>query len=198
MICLTPLSRVRLVKHLSLLIAALSLSASSCFAAPSFLTVTSTPYDRQMTPVSPIFNSATSTLAGRASLAKINQWLASLRAIPYRYSLQWKTPGQVSSDPAADCKGKAILLYAIMRANGARHIRFIIGKRHITDQRTHAWLEWETTKGTFLLDPTFNTSVERVNDHEPSRYIPHYAYYGARKYRAADYRPSPASIVASN
>lgn len=151
-----------------------------------------------MMPVSPVLNSSTSTLAGRASLAKINQWLMTLRAIPYRYSLQWKTPAQVSSDPAADCKGKAILLYAIMRANGARHIRFVIGKRHIADHRTHAWLEWETTKGTFLLDPTFNTSVERLSEYDPARYIPHYAYNGARKYRASYHRPTNAAIVASN
>ena len=151
-----------------------------------------------MTPVSPVLNSASGTLAARTSLRKINQWLASLRAIPYQYSLQWKTPAQVSSDPAADCKGKAILLYAIMRANGARHIRFVIGKRHIADQRTHAWLEWETTKGTYLLDPTFNTAAERVSDYDLARYIPHYAYNGARKYRANYHRPSNAAIVASN
>lgn len=197
MICLTPLSRI-LIKYLLLPAAFLCLGAASCFAHPSFLTVASTPYDRQMTPVSRVLNSSAGALAGRTSLAKINHWLTNLRAIPYRYFPQWKTPGQVSSDPVADCKGKAILLYAIMRANGARHLRFVIGKRHIADQRTHAWLEWETTKGTYLLDPTFNTSVERVSDYDPARYIPHYAYTGARKYRATDYRPSPASIVASN
>ena len=151
-----------------------------------------------MTPVAAILNSSSSSLSGRASLARINHWLTKLRAIPYRYSLQWKTPAQVSADPAADCKGKAILLYATMRANGAKHVRFVIGKRHIADQRTHAWLEWETTQGTFLLDPTFNTSVERVSAYDPARYIPHYAYYGARKYRATDYRRYSASIVASN
>jgi hypothetical protein len=121
-----------------------------------------------------------------------------LRAIPYRYSPQWKTPEQVNSDVTADCKGKAILLYAIMRANGARHIRFVIGKRHVTDLRTHAWLEWDTTIGTYLLDPTFNKTAERIGDYDPARYIPHYAYNGARKYRATYTRPSYASIVASN
>jgi transglutaminase-like putative cysteine protease len=151
-----------------------------------------------MTPVSAVLNSTAGTLANHNSLTRINQWLTNLRAIPYQYSPQWKTPAQVSSDIAADCKGKAILLYAIMRANGARHLRFVIGKRHFADQRTHAWLEWETTMGTFLLDPTFNTAVERVGGSEPTRYIPHYAYLGARKYRATDYRPSSAAIVASN
>ena len=196
--CPAPPSSLRLIKYALLPIACLCLGATSSIAHPNFLTVASTPYDRQMTPVSRVLNSSAGALAGRTSLAKINQWLTTLRAIPYRYSPQWKTPVQVSSDPVADCKGKAILLYAIMRANGARHLRFVIGKRHIADQRTHAWLEWETTKGTFLLDPTFNTSVECVSDYDPARYIPHYAYNGARKYRATDYRPSYASIVASN
>ena len=187
-----------MIKYVLLRAACLCLGATSCFAGPSFLTVVSTPYDRQMTPISPVLNSSAGSLAGRTSLARINHWLANLRAIPYRYSPQWKTPEQVSSDPVADCKGKAILLFAIMRANGARHIRFVIGKRHIADQRTHAWLEWDTTKGTYLLDPTFNTSVERVSDYDPARYIPHYAYKGAQKYRATYHRRSDASIVASN
>jgi transglutaminase-like putative cysteine protease len=185
-------------KHLLWCAASLCLGATSCFADPSFLTVASTPYDRQMTPVSPVLTSSAGSLAGRTSIAKINHWLTNLRAIPYRYSPQWKTPAQVNSDLSADCKGKAILLYALMRANGARHIRFVIGKRHIADQRTHAWLEWETTKGTYLLDPTFNRMAERVSDSSPARYIPHYAYKGARKYRAMDYRPASASVVASN
>ena len=198
MICPAARSSLRLIKNVLLPAACFCLSATSSFADPSFLTVASTPYDRQMSPVSQVLNSSGGALTGRTSLAKINQWLTALRAIPYRYSLQWKTPLQVSSDPAADCKGKAILLYAIMRAHGARHLRLVIGKRHIANHRTHAWLEWETTQGTLLLDPTFNTSVERVSDYDPARYIPHYAYNGAQKYRAADYRPSYASIVASN
>jgi predicted transglutaminase-like cysteine proteinase len=162
------------------------------------LTVASTPYDRQMTPVSRVLNTSPGPLAHRASLATINEWVANLRAIPYQYSSQWKTPAQVNADLVADCKGKAILLYAIMRANGAKHIRFVIGKHHVADQRTHAWLEWDTTSGTYLLDPTFNSAVERLSDYDPARYIPHYAYNGARKYRATYYRPSYASIVASN
>jgi predicted transglutaminase-like cysteine proteinase len=151
-----------------------------------------------MTPVSRVLNASPGALAHRTSLATINEWLANLRAIPYQYSSQWKTPAQVHADLAADCKGKAILLYAIMRANGAKHIRFVIGKHQVADQRTHAWLEWETTSGTYLLDPTFNRTVERVSDYDPARYIAHYAYNGARKYRANYYRPSYASIVASN
>jgi predicted transglutaminase-like cysteine proteinase len=151
-----------------------------------------------MTPIARVLTSSARPLASRTSLSGLNQWLTNLRAMPYQYSTQWKTPAQVQSDLVADCKGKAILLYAIMRANGAAHVRFVIGKHHVADQRTHAWLEWDTTSGTYLLDPTFNRTVERVGSYDPERYIPHYAYNGARKYRATYYRPSYASIVASN
>jgi transglutaminase-like putative cysteine protease len=195
---LIPPSSFRLLKWVLLRVGCLCLGATSCFAQASFLTVASTPYDRQMTPIARVLNASAGALAGRTSLASLNQWLTSLRAIPYQYSLQWKTPAQVNSDLVADCKGKAILLYAIMRANGATHIRFVIGKHHVADQRTHAWLEWDTTSGTYLLDPTFNRAVERVNDYDPAMYIPHFAYNGARKYRATYHHHSYASIVASN
>ena len=186
------------MRFVSVLVACLGSGAVSSSAQPIFLPVASTPYDHQMSPISPVLTSPAGPLAGRTSLATINQWMASLRAIPYRYSCQWKTPAQVNSEVTADCKGKAILLYAILRANGATHVRFVIGKHHVADLRTHAWLEWDTTNGTYLLDPTFNRTIERVSEHDPAMYIPHYAYNGLRKYRANYYGPSSASVVASN
>jgi hypothetical protein len=188
----------RLFGYVLLLAVCHGVNATSCLAQSNFLTVASTPYDRQMVPISPVLNSPAGPLAGRASLATINQWMAGVRAIPYQYSPQWKTPAQVNSGVVADCKGKAILLYAILRARGATHVRFVIGKHHAADFRTHAWLEWDTTRGTFLLDPTFNSSVERVDERDPTMYIPHYAYNGSLKYRANYSRPSYASVVASN
>jgi hypothetical protein len=192
------LSRFRLIACGSLLIACLGGSAPSCFAQPIFFSVVSTPYDHQMIPVSGVLNSFPRAPASHCSLATINQWMASLRAMPYQYSLLWKTPTQVNFDVAADCKGKAILLYAALRTTGAKRVRFIIGQHQVGDSRTHAWLEWDTTRGTYLLDPTFNNRVERVEEHDPTMYIPHYAYDGSHKYRAIYQRPSSASIVASN
>ncbi len=192
------LSSICRAGFVSILVVCLGLGAVSSSAQPIFFTVASTPYDRQMSPISPVLNSPAGPAAGRTSLTTLNQWMTSLRAIPYRYSLQWKTPAQVDSDVAADCKGKAILLYAILRANGATHVRFVIGKHHAADLRTHAWLEWDTTRGTYLLDPTFNSAVERVEEHDPAMYLPHYAYNGARKYRASYLPASAASVVASN
>jgi predicted transglutaminase-like cysteine proteinase len=197
MFCVLP-SRFRLIGCVSFLVACLGLNAKPCFAQSIFLTVTSTPYDHQMTPISGVLNSSPGAPASQSSLATINQWMTSLRAMPYQYSLQWKTPAQVNFDVAADCKGKAILLYAAMRTTGAKRVRFVIGKHHVADPRTHAWLEWDTTRGTYLLDPTFNNRVERVEEHDPTMYIPHYAYDGSRKYRAIYQRPGSASVVASN
>ncbi|HEV2840031.1 MAG TPA: transglutaminase domain-containing protein [Chthoniobacterales bacterium] len=192
------LSPFRRMAYVSLVAACLGANAASSFAQPNFLTVASTPYDRQMSPISPVLNSPAGTTTGRTSVTTLNQWITSLRAIPYQYSRQWKTPAQVHSDVVADCKGKAILLYAILRAKGATQVRFVIGKRHIADLRTHAWLEWDTTSGTYLLDPTFNRGIERIETQDPATYIPHFAYNGSRKYRASDYCPSSASVVASN
>jgi len=197
MFCILPPS-IRPLGLVLLLTACLGLGAASALAQPLFFPVASTPYDRQMSSISPVLNSPAGPSARQTSLATLNQWIASLRAIPYRYSTQWKTPAQVDSDIAADCKGKALLLYAILRANGATHVRFVIGKHHVADLRTHAWLEWDTTHGTLLLDPTFNSSVERVEEHDPATYVPHFAYNGSRKYRASYYPPSYPSVVASN
>ena len=184
--------------YVLLLAASYGLNATSCFAQSNFLTVASTPYDRQMAPISFVLDCPAGPLAGRTSLATINQWITNLRAMPYQYSPNWKTPAQVNLEVAADCKGKAILLYAMLRARGAMHVRFVIGKHHVADLRTHAWLEWDTTRGTFLLDPTFNSSVEPVGERDPATYIPHFAYNGSRKYRASYYGPRDASVVASN
>ena len=197
MFCILP-SSIRLLGLVSLLAACLGLNTASCLAQPIFCTVASTPYDRQMSPISPVLNSPAGHLARRTSLTTLNQWITSLRAIPYRYSYKWKTPAQVNADVAADCKGKAILLYAILRANGATHVRFVIGKHHVADLRTHAWLEWDTARGTYLLDPTLNSAVEQAKEHDPATYIPLYAYNGSRKYRAGYYRSSYATALAQN
>src|SRR6476646_4614823 len=82
------------------------------------------------------------------SFALVNEWMMELRAIPYCYSREWKTPLEVEASRAADCKGKAVALYDRMQLNGAANVRLVIGKRRANDSLTHAWLEWETEFGT--------------------------------------------------
>ena len=175
--------------------AILTLSATSSFADALLLTVDKTPYDRQMAPIRSVLTASAASAKGQnnASLAVVNNWMSGLRDIPYAYHLVWKTPSEVESGQPADCKGKAVALYRRMAANGATGVRLVIGKRAPTSRMTHAWLEWETSNGSFVLDPTFNYTATRMEKIGKRSYVPLYAYAGSKKFRAAS-----TKLVASN
>jgi hypothetical protein len=177
-------SSFRFKRCLAALAACVCLVSASCFAQTTFLTVASTPYDQQMAPVWVFLNADNSPGSGETSLSTLNDWMRRLRAMPYRYSKQWKTPAEVNSDRMGDCKGKAVALYEKLLVNGAYNVRLVIGKHRANDLRTHAWVEWETLQGTLLLDPTLNWTVTKTDCQDKSTYIPLYAYENGRKYRA--------------
>jgi predicted transglutaminase-like cysteine proteinase len=168
------------------------LSCLSAFAQPAYVTVNSTPYDRQMTRIRPVLTSASAQHDQNLSLSLINAWIGNLRAMPYGFSMDWKTPEEVQSGAYADCKGKAVALYNEMRSRGAENVRLVIGKRLWTSRKTHAWLEWTTATGTYILDPTINWRALQAERTGRSSYIPLYAYAGAKKFRAT------ASLLAGN
>lgn len=167
-----------------MLIALASLVSTPCFAHTMFLTVASTPYDRQMAPVWGFLKATIPTKTEETSLSELNDWMRHLRAMPYRYSKTWKTPIEVNSDRMGDCKGKAVALYDQLLVNGAHNVRLVIGKHRTSDARTHAWVEWETLQGTLLLDPTLNWAAAKTECQDQSTYVPLYAYENGRKYRA--------------
>ncbi len=176
-----PYSRKKLlVVALGLLIC---LRSITCFGAPLYLAVKATPYDKQMTRIRSVFSTKVAT-STNLTLAIVNRWIEDLREIPYGFSPEWKTPSEVESGPVADCKGKAVALYGRMQAHGADNLRLVIGKRTSMSRRTHAWLEWTTDSGTYVLDPTINWSACRADGLGSRTYIPFYAYSGDRKYRA--------------
>jgi hypothetical protein len=182
-------------KILALVATIICLSSVSGFAQSLFLSVPSTPYDRQMSRIQPILFSKVATQANsNLSLAVVNQWIQGLRGIPYGFSAEWKTPEEVENGAAADCKGKAVALYQKMHANGAHNIRLVIGKRSWLSQKTHAWIEWTMDGASYVLDPTINWSACRAEKLGNHAYIPLYAYAGARKYRAA----SAGTLFAKN
>jgi predicted transglutaminase-like cysteine proteinase len=119
------------------------------------------------------------------SFAMVNHWIGNLRAIPYGFSMEWKTPTEVQTGAYADCKGKAVALYNAMHSRGADNVRLVIGKRSSSSRKTHAWLEWTTAAGTYILDPTINWSAFRAERTGRTSYIPLYAYAGNKKFRAA-------------
>ena len=104
------------------------------------------------------------------------------------------TPEEVQLGAYADCKGKAVALYNAMHSRGADNIRLVIGKRLWTSRKTHAWLEWQTANGNYILDPTINWAAFRADRAGRSSYIPLYAYAGAQKFRAA----TSEGLLASN
>ena len=161
------------------------LSCLSTFAQSTYISVHSTPYDRQMARIRPILSSAAGHREQNLSFALVNHWIGDLRAIPYGFSMEWKTPEEVQTSAFADCKGKALGLYNAMHSRGAQNVRLVIGKRLPTSQKTHAWLEWSTTGGTYILDPTINWAACRADRSGRMSYIPLYAYAGGQKFCAA-------------
>ena len=166
-----------------LLLAWLAFSASRCFAETTYAAVASTPYDRQMTPTLPILRTPAARPAGDTSVATVDRWMLELRVIPYEYSIPWRTAAELASAVVTDCKGKSALLYAKMRSHGHKQIYLVIGKRRAVDLKTHAWVEWRTNRGTYVLDPTYCEAARPVRALEPATYIPQYGYDGVRKYR---------------
>jgi predicted transglutaminase-like cysteine proteinase len=137
-----------------------------------------------MTPIHAVL-----TMGGRSSdetsIGLVNAWMTELRGIPYGFQKVWKTPAEVESGRPADCKGKAVALYQRMKSHGASDVRLVIGKRAPTSRQTHAWLEWQTAEGSYVLDPTFNYTVTRSEKIRRNCYVPLYAYAGSKKFRAA-------------
>jgi transglutaminase-like putative cysteine protease len=172
-------------KYLPLCIALIAVVASSAVAQPILIDVDSTPYDRQMARVRPVLAAVAGECPEKISVRAINQWMRQLRRLRYRYSKEWQTPFEVMSAKAGDCKGKALAMYDAMQRIGATDVRLVIGKHHAGDWFTHAWLEWDTAEGVFVLDPTFNRRVVRA-EHNSGKYIPLYAYEGMLRYRAVN------------
>src|SRR6476661_60508 len=173
-------------RRILFLVAAFSaLSIATCFADSLLVTAKKTPYDHQMARIQPVLNAPTSLHHSVLPLSLVNQWIGELRAIPYSYSMEWKTPSELAHEPTGDCKGKAVALYQRMRENGARDLRLVIGRRAPTSRSTHTWLEWTTESATYILDPTIRWTAQTGNEIADNSYVPYYAYTGSRRYRAA-------------
>lgn len=180
----------------SLWLVVLFASTSLGFAQSTFFEVDSTPYDRQMSRIEPTLMASSGYAIDGLSLALVNQWMIELRGMPYRYSREWRTPSEVEATRVADCKGKALALYDRLQLNGAANVRLVIGKRRANDLLTHTWLEWDTERGTLLLDPTFNWTTTLKLQGERT-YVPFYAYDGMRKYQAGNSAMARRTVRAS-
>ena len=173
-------------------LAAIGFSCLSCFGQSIFLSVKSTPYDRQMTRIRPTLIEPAKS-SNDVSLGMVDLWIGRLRSIPYGFTREWKTPAETEASEVADCKAKSVALYEMMHSRGAADVRLIIGRRFVTSRSTHAWLEWDTPNGSYVLDPTLNWKAVRTSEFKRDSYIPYYAYRGADRYRA-----DQVALVAQN
>ena len=176
-------------------LAAIGFSCLTCFGQSIFVNVKNTPYDQQMARIRPVLLAANEFAQTRSdlTLGVVDRWSGDLRSIPYGFTREWKTPAETESGAPADCKAKALDLYQRMQASGARNVRLVIGRHTSRSRCTHAWVEWETEGGTYVLDPTLNWRAFSADRLGRNSYIPLYAYAGSRKFRAA-----PAALVAQN
>ena len=166
-----------------LIAAALILTAVACLADSRFVSVDRTPYDLQMARIEQTLVSQPAH-ARPVSLAIVARWMQDLRGIPYAYSMEWKTPDEVTRNTVADCKAKAVVLYQRLHCNGAQGLRLVIGKRAPRSELTHTWVEWTTNSITYVLDPTFDSKPSERSTIPANSYVPYYAFSGMRKYRA--------------
>jgi len=172
---------------------AIGFSCLSCFGQSIFLGVKATPYDKQMARIRPSLTSEVKSKPGDISLGMVDLWMGRLRSIPYGFSRQWKTPAETQSGEAADCKAKSVALYEMMHSRGATNLRLVIGRRYVTSRTTHAWLQWDTADGSYVLDPTLNWRAVPINEFRRDSYIAYYAYEGAKRFRATE-----VALVAQN
>jgi len=168
-------------------------SSVSSFGQSLLLSVKSTPYDKQMRRIQPVLMAEGGRDIQGLSLGMVNYWMGDLRSIPYGFTRVWKTPAETVAGGPADCKAKAVALYEKMRSHGAKNVRLVIGKRVATSRRTHAWLEWATETGTYVLDPTINWTAYQGNEVGRRCYLPLYVFEGSDKFQAI-----PITIVAQN
>src|SRR5207237_9741978 len=182
---LISLAPFPLKRAFALTLALLTFSTVTSFATPLLLSVKRTPYDRQMVRIQPILSTPAATNHRDVSLLAVNHWIWELRLIPYRFSMEWKTPAELAHEPAGDCKSKAVALYQRMRENGARDLRLVIGRRAPTSRSTHTWVEWTTKSATYVLDPTINWTARRINEIADNTYVTFSAYAVSRMDREA-------------
>lgn len=168
------------------------LSLVSCFGGSILFTVENTPYDRQMERIRPILVAIPDPAPENLSFGRVKRWMKVLRGVPYAYSDEWKKPSEIAQAAVADCKGKAVSLYAIMHERGARDLRLVVGKRMRSSQVTHTWLEWTIGSTTYVLDPTWSDSPWAKTQLPPDSYLTEFVYAGNQKFRAC---PTDAFLV---
>ncbi len=69
----------------------------------------------------------------------------------------WRMPHETEAASGGDCEDQAIWLYAKLLDDGFTDVRLVVGmlfNRDKTPRGWHAWVQWYSVKGVYVLDPT--------------------------------------------
>ncbi len=139
-----------------------------------------TPYDAYLDPVWKVFHQLSDQQPDRSV---VEQWVREGRAFRYAFKKEQpfvpQLPEQTEATKSGDCKAKSLWLAAKMNC---RKLRFVIGKFHLGDAQSHAWLIWDAPGGWLVLDATNFSRPLTPDGLSASELVPDYSYSPGGKY----------------
>lgn len=173
------------LKHLGAVLGFCFLTSTPLFAQTgfSFAPTDTTPYDSQLDRIEHLLLAARRAPDVIPTLEQVNHWMNQLKCVPYKYSNVWQTPEEMKAMKAGDCKAKAVTLYYLMRANGAKNVLLVVGRKTVSSPTTHVWLVWNYRGNLYILDPTHEREAVLVGKPSPDVYIAHFAYAAGKRLR---------------
>ena len=95
-----------------------------------------------------------------------------------------QTPEVTEARQQGDCKAKSLWL---LKAMGARDVRYVMGKAKLSSRISHVWLLWSNGGKWMVLDPTFTAELIEADRIVGQKCIAKYSYSGRSAYRHPTY-----------
>lgn len=139
----------------------------------------------------------TATTPFDAKYARVQKYLeqASKKEYQREYSGDyWRLPEETEAMGGGDCEDLAIWLYCKLLQEGFEDVRFVTGLIYTSMAKTqrygHAWVQWHSERGIYVLDPTDHSGWPWPA-HETRRWLYHAtcSFYRAIRYAHEWYRP---------
>ena len=94
-----------------------------------------------------------------------------------RGSDYWQLPDETEALKTGDCEDKAIWLYSKLLDDGLPNVRLVIGKENKDSEEFHAWVAWDRGGKIYILDPTADSHIWRLDQYPQGYYLPYYSFY---------------------
>lgn len=146
-----------------------------------WVSVPSTPYDRQMRPTQTFLQAAPPATTELVSPYQLTSFLPPIHRIPERYTPTWPTIEEARAARTADCKSRALLLLDKLRQAGISGAILVIGQRTPPSSSTHAWVEIGSGSQTLILDPTYHVRPLARSQLQGCHYRPLFGFNGPQR-----------------